>query len=30
METHIEGSVYGDIYKVQCMETFIEVTIYGD
>jgi len=40
METHIEGTMYGDSYRsynvwriierVQCMETHIEGTMYGD
>jgi len=40
METHREGKMYGDsyrlykvrrfIYRVQCMESHIEGTMYGD
>ena len=40
MEIHIEGTMYGDLYRgynlwitiygVQCMETHIKGTMYGD
>jgi len=30
METHIEGTNYGDSFRLQGMETRIEATMHGD
>jgi len=30
METHAEGTTYGDIYGLECLETHIYVSVYGD